>query len=658
MSQVQKSTMIRLRQGEGVRNVNTDINGDYQVTLAKPIKMEQGDTVRVHTAILDASAPDVINIPELVECEIDVCRYINYYSNPTFPAGPERDGAAGTEQNYVYERVGVPAKPAAVTTIIPPSLTTPNQKFVPTNSRYWAGIQGKPAGGDVYRVNSIVIQQLIQGAATRWSGVPLTFQFISPLTGEQTTRTYTPKHRSSIHQTQLIEIETDIVGNDNFNSFKCINSAGYLYKHGIEQIAIFSGALKQYSASISFTRLPAPGAQDIYTNPYIETIKFSIEPRRYGPAELCTIINDKISTMNAQGPTGMTSQDLVSTLYPTTNPFFGTARQMTNAISTNNVDHSLAFFKEVASFDEDCTEQIILNVANLVTAHNDMWVGANEIALNYDPVLEKMNFDIMHMPIYVPLTGGTGFVPGVEFSVDGTVAATYSGVTIMGLRPELFWVETMGFDQMINTAQSQTKSFQEVPLQIDKTVTPNVPYANTPSGNFIYPFKMIATVGVNVTDTFLGIDLPVTKDAHFFATANGATQTALTATSTDLTTPIYSTRTFDNPVTDEGYFLIEISFAFQQKLIGGGSNAINNNVQSIVGKYFTSKGNFLQDQGGGSITYEHMGEAQLLTNIGVRILDASGNQLPNTVLGPLNSIFLEMAKTLNIPAPVPVPIKK
>jgi hypothetical protein len=448
-----------------------------------------------------------------------------------------------------------------------------------------------------------------------------------------------------------------IIGNDGFSSFKNIDSNDYLNKHNINFPIGGSDPLNPSGDSVRFEGPLVSPAGSLYSSPMVQTIKITIPARRYQPAELCTVINDSISKMNLDGNTGMNLQADPQALYPVQNPFLGGARQMARQViaeDTGGAGHELAFFREVpegADIDTtDVTEYIQLNTTKLAAAHNDMWCGANQVSLNYDPVLAKLNWSIMHFPIYVELTSGSDdFVPGVVYNAEGEIAPTYSGVTIMGLRPPTFWNETMGFSEMINSYQSQTTPFRKVPEQLNLTVNPHVPYAGTPAGPNIYPFKIQANVGVNVTDAYLGIDLPVTKDASFFGVADGATALQDAFTATSLTTPIFSTREFNSPDNDEGYFLVEIGFAFAQKMVGAGQ--VFNNIQSIVGKYFTSPGNFLQDQGSGSINYQHLGMPQMLTDISVRILAPDGSLLPDTVLGPKNSIFLEILKTINVPQP-------
>ena len=646
MAQIEKSTIIKLRQSESNGNYelgnDVRINGAFNIILNKPVILETGDTVRLHTAILDSSAPEVIDITEDVNIEIDVCRYLNYYQNITMPAGPTTGGGVATASNYIYERVGVPAFPApngAPGTIIPippiPDQTTTNKQYTPTASKYWAGITGSPSGDDTHKVLTVTFYRTGKRA---WGGVPVLFRYTSPITGEQiTVPVQCPPGKPGSEKLYFeVAVNIDVVGNQQ-SDFLMVSTVDYMDTHHINT-----------HVDVKFGPLISPPASSKYSTPYIETLKITLPARRYQPGELCSVINDSISLMQLQGDTGMDTETVPSKLYPTENPFLGTIRQMEDNITkTYPAGTSLAFMREADNYSERVEEMIRIDTNKLEGAKNDMWCGANQVSLNYDPVLEKINFAILHFPIYVPLSGGaTDFVPGVQYDEEGRVASTYSGVTIMGLRPQIFWTETMGFNTLTNSYQHEVVPFREIPLQIDPST--KLPYAGSGTGDWIHPFKMIGTPGVNITDVYMGIDLPVSKDATFWGVANGATALKVTQTATSLTLPIFSTRVFNSPLDDEGYFLIEIGFAFAQKMIG--ASTVYNNIQSIVGKYFTSQGNFLQDQGSGSINYQHLGDSQLLTDISVRILNADGTLLPDTVLGPKNSVFLELIKTLNLPA--------
>ena len=92
--------------------------------------------------------------------------------------------------------------------------------------------------------------------------------------------------------------------------------------------------------------------------------------------------------------------------------------------------------------------------------------------------------------------------------------------------------------------------------------------------------------------------------------------------------------------------MIDISPKFPQKLVGSANepgSSTSNSIQSIVGKYYT-QGNFLQDDGSGSISYTHVGVPQMINQLDVRVLNADGTVPARTDIGDNNSVFVEIIK--------------
>ena len=88
-------------------------------------------------------------------------------------------------------------------------------------------------------------------------------------------------------------------------------------------------------------------------------------------------------------------------------------------------------------------------------------------------------------------------------------------------------------------------------------------------------------------------------------------------------------------------------------MIGGNTEGAtgSNRVQSIVGRYFQQQGNFLQDNGAGSIVYEHVGLPQMITDLDVRVVHPDGAPPNPNELGVSNSVFLEIVKTAQTTQP-------
>ena len=383
--------------------------------------------------------------------------------------------------------------------------------------------------------------------------------------------------------------------------------------------------------------------------PYIETLKFNIAQGRYTPGEIATIINDEMGQINTTGT--RTRNDPQNGNFCVESPFLTTARQIVHKTDIKYPapnTKSVRFFPNMVPGSGIITveKQVIYNTTNLAGGTAvpdnpagtglDLFVGAEQASLNFDPVLKKLNFDILHTPIYVGGTvGNSDASPGVQFNEEGGIVNVYGGVAFTRLTPVDFWNSQLGFVDILVPWENSSTSFND-------------------GGANVFGVKFTPIVGQHITGVFDNMDIVVPKDPQFFvpSTPYVAPPGVIPGVKTSLTKAIIANRQFDVSNDDEGYFLIEIGFKFPQELIGGSitnsTNASMNNIQSIVGKYYTGSNNFLQDTGAGSITYEHHGEPQLVSDLTIRVLQPDGHVPDPIDLGPKNSIFLEIIKTLNI----------
>jgi len=608
MSQIEKSVVLKLRQEEATVNNG---HGHYQINLKKPVKMSEGDVVKVHTAILDTSTDGLVQVEDDgtgvggITVKLDVALYNTWYQN--------LQNSAGTEiiKRWPYPDAGSQA---------------------PTTERMLCCI-GKGVPPNTYQVEKFYVFPS-GGGLDKYGDCLLTFQFTSPNSGEIVTRQkyFKGGHQISHLRGIALDIGWNVIGNNGLADFKCINSHEYLKEHKID--------FKQWrNRDVVYSLLPiAQGSVNL--EPYLQEMSFILPEGRYTPGEISNIITDNLSLLN-QEPTAPLVNDPGNSSFPVINPFLTTIRQINHLANELPGNPYTIWFvplsvKGAPSVPTDYAIQY--DIASL-TANNpqpyDIFVGAEQVALSFDPVLKKLNFDILHFPMYVGWSGGNtnDAQPGIAFNANGGPVNTYGGAIFTGMKPESFWSKQLGFPNVILDWNSQSTPF-------------NTGLANGGSGEDIYPVTATPVVGQNITDVFDGLDTIVPHNDKFMI------PNTVTPIQQSLTRPIIANRQFDTALNDEGYFLIEIGFKFPQQLVGGqmtnNTNGTMNNIQAIVGKYYTSDNNFVQDQGQGSITYEHYGEPQLLTDLSVRILNPDGSEPSSTDIGVKNSIFLEIVKTLQI----------
>ena len=189
---------------------------------------------------------------------------------------------------------------------------------------------------------------------------------------------------------------------------------------------------------------------------------------------------------------------------------------------------------------------------------NDRLIGANQTSLNYDNNLKKLNFDLLHTPWYIDPGNGQG-VPGIAYpsgkNYTGGAATvdivkepqeTYSGIAFTNLTPSSFW-NALGFDGSILASVTNPDPAQPITLN---------------DGSTVFATYVSATVGKQITGSFLGNDIVVDKGGAYTTPTQADVVTSLT-------TPIISNRTFDTVDNDEGYYLIDVGVKFPQKMIGG-----------------------------------------------------------------------------------------
>ena len=599
-AQMKKSVIVKCRQQEAS---NLTSNGTFNTVLKNPILLEEGDIVNIKTAIIDASADSLIIVPEVTPIAIEMGKYywntnvdsaLRYITNPAAP--PTRFADAPTS--------GTPAYPQPV-----------------DNEIYILGHGTTAAAGNVIFIESITVFPIHKNGVHDMGGLTLNFEY-NEMGGLRRKLLYSRFMKLAIQQNHPKGLVIDI---------------GIYSQDGLFDLKLGSTKLSDYRISnitVQRETVPVPAVTNFIV-PRITRLEFFIQPGRYTPAEIAAIINDNLS-LNAT--TAATANDYGNDKWPVDSPILTTIAQDRFELSTTPNTAGQFFIRAVpidagVGFDTVSNAVTFTGVDGVVDNASDAWLGANEMSLNYDSNLNKLNFDIMHFPWYVANPGGGSAIPGVTF-VRGSPSLAYSGVWISALEPTEFWQKQLGFTTIPTRWAQQKTSFLN-------------------NGQPTFPFNMFPLVGTNITGAFNGVDLMVDHTETFYRIPIGPSpETPSVATS--LTSPIISDRQFDKSPNDEGYYLVEIGFKFPQMMIAGANGAQgaqnNNRVQSIVGKYYTS-GNFLQDTGAGSIAYEHRGESQLLTDLQISIRHPNGSIPSATEIGPDNSIFIEIVKELQTAAP-------
>ena len=607
---MEKSTILKLRQLES-NDVTT--NGSYKVTLKEGITMVEGDSMKIHTAILDTTTESVITLAKDTPITMTTIKYITNIQN-----GALRDTAT-PPNNVAFQPLYV-ANPAS----------TP----MPDLKKYYSS-HGVPTGTDVYHLAGINTRPK-NAARTNFGGIHLKFSYEDPVTGLPVTdqSAYFPPQKVVKHLRKPFE----------FVISKFVKNQVFIITNSEQEFKDANMDVPNVQDNV-WANGGAPVASGILlTKPHEETLSFTIKEGTYTPPELGQIISDNMSLFNSSGTTGTRYVDGV---YPFNNPFLSSqAREqyLVSQIAPVGTHVSLYMPEVIPEFYPTVPNIMQMGSAGAINPvitdiADDKLIGANQTSLNFDNNLKKLNFDILHTP-YFSDPGNGQFVPAVFYPLDERLPATtpptlaaqepmqqYSGIAFSNLTPIDFWA-SLGFEDVL------AKISQPNPAEI----------ITLDDATEVFTTHIEATVGKQLTGVFLGNDILVDKIANFSTPSVAPAITSLTA-------PIIADRTFDQVKNDEGYYLLDVGVKFPQKMVGGQNNSKDglqtgsNRVQGIMGKYFTS-GNFLQDTGAAAVTYTHVGEPQMINELDVRVLHADGTPpLPNE-LGPKNSIFLEIIRPI------------
>lgn len=611
---MEQNTLIKLRQFEANE---VSINGSFKVSLSESVLLEEGDEVRVHSVILDTASESVISIDKDLDIRMGVGKYTRNFNHNQIPL-----------------------------TMMTPS---PTAFYRVPDFRCQILCQRNIVTGANYELGWLIF---VPHNDFRPFGDCITNWEVTPVNGgpKETIQITINSYKGREHRSKnAFQGVGELFG---AKSFRNTDSSEYLRING--NLTPFTSEQNVTTDSqLDLTENAgwawANGGNTVPTGGSILSVReefcnFTLPAGNYEPAELAQIINDEMVQINKLGITGLRYANpppsSLPNIYPIDNPFLSTMNQQLDKITTEG-------FKMVLCPEVFANEILVPGVKvptatflsdGAASLADDRFIGSSQISMNYDTNLNKLNFDAMHMPVYVSPGGSGERVPGITFPDDPATnqggdtfpalmqpQINLGGTFFTTLEPADFWQTTLGFGDILVDAEL-VDSANEITLD-DTTV--------------LRPLIIKLVPGKNIIGALSTIDSIVDKGASTLVPVTEPTENSLT-------TPIIASRTFNQTLNNEGYYLLEVGVNFPQKMIGGQINgntlATNSNkVQSIITKYYTS-GNFLQDTGSGSIAYTHVGQPQLISDIDIRVVHPDGSQTTNTELGPKNSVFLEVVK--------------
>ncbi len=355
---------------------------------------------------------------------------------------------------------------------------------------------------------------------------------------------------------------------------------------------------------------PSPEYDGGIIHPRKKQISFSVNKGEYYMSEICQTISDQI-TQNGQ-----------LTTRPMNNPLLTSDLQIKSeeGISDTNTTDIIYYTADDGSN--------VFRYANDIT--NDYFIGSDQFGLVADDATQKAKFVSLHSSLYD--THGNVVVKyikdGTRANADLFQANKNGGVVISDLSPPDFW-EKLGFGQADTPTQKS----------IFARITDNVTLTKG-AINGLGVYKIDSTEGIYTTGQTKGIaDAIVKVDGAGNLLFDKVQNVNGLNINTDTTTQIFAQTGLTQSIQRDGYYKIRVDLGINNELIN--SDLIQNNIQGIISKYFSSN-SYTSDMGEGSIPYIHKGNDTIISRIRVRILNSAGVVDEN--IGDDNTIFLSITR--------------
>ena len=674
------TTIIELRQADSNYGLiplanGGNQNGVWRTTLDTPVIIEEGDQVQIKSVYLDTSASGsgYIQIEQPVDITMTACMYLtNYNLDQSYHYTTQYNPAPEDNELRKYGNTDPPR-------------TLDN---VGDNNR-WILAKQTVLDGDHYNVPQFNIQPINPSSETReYGGATLVFE-------------YTGTEKNAIPYGQKKGIYVDATFEYKYkrrNPYNLgIRCKGDATAPFIRLSAETQSAL--YGLNIASINYPIkeliPSATKINTIQEFP-LKFTIDAGQYSPTEMADLITAKMNDVEFNGNVNDNYIDAGSTEaggerlnnmvnYPVNAPFLTTVLQNEQKLKAEGVASgdtldqvfvNATGYSKASSLTDTAIKnrngnywfkyniQQMLKERKVFTSPGpstsytqpslDVFIGTNQLEMAYDEGSAKLKFAIQHFPIYANDTFTNPVMPATpvsnndakpsvcfnptssdgDFHVNTGLPLAYSGIAWTNLEPPNFWNNILGF----TTAHQGANTNQGFMPDTGGAAVPDI--ANS--------FELELVDGINITSAFPGLDLPVVKQGARFniplyeaPPIAPALVGAQTFVSTDDTTSIYSARTWNTALADEGYFLVDVACNFQQNLVG--QSITTSNTQSIVNRYYSAN-SFTSDQGAGSIVYTHQGEPTMLSNFSVQVRNPDRSFIDSHILQNDNTIFVEVVK--------------
>ena len=652
------ATVLELKEKDAYQNY---ANGDYKVDLNQPLTVYQGDTIEIKNVFLDTLS--IGSQQTIIEDDLILNFTIGYYivnSDPTASATTrifdelapkffQNDYKDDDPPKDVAPSDSVVVKfPLNDTVDIDNSGNFVNRPTIPMDFMKYVLCKDTFEGdnSDNYRILTEItfVREVnvdnpdklpTNFVGTKTLQIPVNYM-AEDLTIKQYMITDSFENYESIGNNYYIRTLTlNIVGRnaDDGVNWNGTNFGDFTAFQG--DVVPGAGNFNSDIKKIGFVFQVVQDTFDDVMIPITKEVGVEIPKGSYTPPDLCDLINRKmteITRMNGNRPES-------------------------NILLTSN--DGIAGSPTILVREDACFKMTIpKSTATAIT--QELYIGSNQFALNYDDVLNKYQFQFLHMPCYEDQTGQIinrfaitrGFAGLMDIDQEQTTSSvsnlplvrTYgsnggifftelSAISATTRQPFDFWSGKLGFTQ-VNSGDGN-----------DIIFAPDYLRGTDVSGSGtkdLLPRFLKLNEGINTTRARDDVDGIITKTS-----TAGKVPPIFLNNFKDNGKPIDAgsdkTKSIDAvknvfEIDDTGYFLIEIDAGFNNTLIS--SDTTKTKIKCIAGKYYSSSSYTSGADGG--IAYTHRGNPLTLSSFSIRILDSNSKLAQN--IGNDNTIFLNIVR--------------
>jgi len=595
---MQNNIIIELNEREAIHKMQ---NGEWISNLSKSVIIEEGDTIQLKATMIDAIAQssEQITIPKDLKLVFKYGLYYNdWLPNYNLPEAQSPSTRPGENLYYFfYNNAGTEE----------PKYTGDGRYVIPYK-----------------KLGSLTGLTKAEG----WEyGNPSTINNSEPFTVE-----YSYLNENNVLSYITHNIPSIPKGEEYGDVFNIIYKTGSfkVVSPNLDKIGITSyGAIN-----------PEPISSDVSYIPYNFEASIILPKGLYTAQELSLYISKELSANNTTPfNQGTTTNYINNPFLKNTQMFFSGQPQPDG--STGNIADNVYYVRYNSAGNFDGAINIIYD-DDLPDLDYNMFIGASQIALDYDQDSSSFKFSYMHTPLLDTATGKNLTIKYLNSGSNVSAISAHSGIYFTNLHAEdmdgnlfNFWGKDglLGFDvdnmcvDYVNLVENQFGVSSSSWIVLDTLKT-----------------------GVNITNNYIGIDSAIVKTANTWmkqqkiptGTGSYINWTDSTA-DPDNTTEIKAAIKLPELQNTFSHYFIDLGMKFQNELIG--VDEVYRSYNGIVNKYYNFGSYIYSSDGEGSIVYQHKGSAITLKSVKCAIRKSSDRQVDEN-LGSNSCIYMQVIKAI------------